>query len=82
MSKHWKGLKKPFLNVDKGTGCELESCYRTFNNLVSNSEYSKSNTVKKLSVLASVLSFLDKICVMDVARGVTRPKIGITLLRD
>ena len=43
--------------VDEGTVNEHEDCYRAFKKLVRNSEYSKSDNFKKLSVLAQILSF-------------------------
>ena len=39
----------------EGTGSEHESCYGTFKKLVRNSEYSKSENFKKLTVLAKFL---------------------------
>ena len=47
-----------FWNVQQGTGSEHEDWYETFKKLVRNSEYSKSDNVKKLSVLVQSLSFL------------------------
>ena len=44
--------------LQQGTGREHEDCYGTFKNLARNSEYSKSDNFKKLSVLAQSLILL------------------------
>ena len=59
MSKHWRVVKN-IVEVQEGAVSENEDCYGTFKKLVRNSEYSKSDNFKKLSVLAQLLSFLDK----------------------
>ena len=62
MSKHWKRLKNHektlFRNVPGGTGSINEEFYGQFKKLIRNSEYSKSDNFKKLSVLGQIRSFL------------------------
>ena len=53
MSKHCKGFKN-FV----GAGGEHKDPYGKFKKLVRNSEFSKSDISKELSVLAQILSFL------------------------
>ena len=48
--------KLQFRKVQEGTASEHEDCYGTFKKL----EFSKSVNFKKLSVLAQILSFLQK----------------------
>ena len=55
MSKHRKVVK---LKVQEGAVSEHKDCYGAFKKLARNSEYSKSDDFKKLSVLAQILSFL------------------------
>ena len=51
-------LQKRFGFVLEGLGSGHEDYYGTFKKLVRNSEYSKSENFKKLSVLAQILCFL------------------------
>ena len=60
-------LKTLFCNVHEGTGSEQKYCYGPFQKLVRNSEYSKSNKLKKPSVLPNVLSFFYNYMHRDLA---------------
>ena len=58
MSKHWKSFKKYCFEMFTG---EQEVNTKSVLELVTNSEYSKSENFKKLSVLAhQILSLLSK----------------------
>ena len=50
-----------FCNDHTGSGSEREDCYGTFEKLIRNSEYSKTDNLKKLSVLGPNSLFLMKI---------------------
>ena len=59
MPEHRKVVKKNIvLKIQTGALNEHEDCYGTFEKLVRNSEFSRSDNFKKLSVLAQILSFL------------------------
>ena len=61
--------KTLFRNVHERTGCKHQVCYSTLNKLLRNSDYSKSENFRKLSVMAQILSFLPKIRVSLSYRG-------------
>ena len=50
MCKHWTGFKNIALKLLKETHRKHEDCYGTFKKVVRNSEYSKSDNFKKISV--------------------------------
>ena len=58
--EHWTVCKNIVLKFSRGKRSKHEDCFGTFKKLVRNSEYSKSDNFKKLSVLAQILSFLQK----------------------